>query len=220
MPNDERANCSHHEMIEEFHEYALGTCIYCGQVRRYDRLDIRKPPTIIKAGRLNGVITSIIPEKIEESVTVEQSKSVKSGEPAVEAHTEEENSTPVPQTRKYRTRTTTKFFIKKLEQNKEQIIKDYYNLTIMDFFKKWGLSSSRWMQTRTQWDVKPKIKRGNITEVKSNENHTLLTDYNLNISPNNNMPAFPEFDGTWPMATQVAWIEAYKDIYLTVRSIP
>ena len=81
MPNEERLNCPHYEKIEEFSGFALGTCIYCGQVKRYDRLDIRIPPSIVIIGRFNGAVATA-----QEEVTSSLEKVAGSGRAWYQSH--------------------------------------------------------------------------------------------------------------------------------------
>jgi len=45
------------------------------------------------------------------------------------------------------------------EQNRELMISDYKSMTLVNFFRKWGMSSPTWMKLRALWGV-PKKGRG------------------------------------------------------------
>lgn len=50
------------------------------------------------------------------------------------------------------------------EQNRELMISDYKSMTLLNFFKKWGMSSPTWMKLRALWGV-PKKGRGGTARV-------------------------------------------------------
>lgn len=42
------------------------------------------------------------------------------------------------------------------EQNKEAIIADYYSMKLLDFFKRWRITTGRWLKLKIQWGVERK----------------------------------------------------------------
>lgn len=216
MSNEERANCPHHEKVEEFHEYALGTCINCGQVRRYDRLDIRKPPRIVKAGRLNGVVASIIPERIKESVEVKQDKPE---ETAIFRNIPEEadisqngDPPPVPPRPKGKKKLWQYF-----EDNKEAILQDYQNLRLKEFYAKWHMTSTTWTKLKRDWELPGKSPRKSTlqkgtTKTRKHKGPPSIEAVNraLKEQRTNHLPDFPEFNEQWSDYVKVNWFETYQ----------
>jgi len=64
MTISETTLCQHSEsMVRVGGGFEHGTCKFCGQIRRYDTRNEGAPPTIIKLGRIHGVL--VLPKKRE-----------------------------------------------------------------------------------------------------------------------------------------------------------
>ena len=194
--------CVHREMIEEYHQYALGVCTICGQIRRYDRLDSKQLPRIVKIGRINGVQTLERPPK--EVIEVVKNK------PEVDSIAQSELA---PAKRKYKARRSPRDF----EANKEAIVEDYNTLTLKEFFAKQHLSYARWTELKKKWGVKGKNQRKakSLPDVKVAETHRgnpLVSLGTFTVEAASELPAFPTFNELWSDFTKQAWFETYLEL--------
>lgn len=80
------------------------------------------------------------------------------------------------------------------EQNKEMIIGDYQSMTLLKFFKKWGITSATWTKLRNLWRV-PKKGRGGKARVPA---------------------AAPREKGKEPVAPIPATVEGMADLVMEV----
>lgn len=44
------------------------------------------------------------------------------------------------------------------EDNKEAIIRDYYSMTVREFYLRWHIATTTWKKLRDKWGLKPKDK--------------------------------------------------------------
>lgn len=71
------------------------------------------------------------------------------------------------------------------EQNKEAILADYYSLKLMEFFKRWRITSTTWLKLKKLWGVINKQKRikprapvpDNQIELTEHERYLILLGY-------------------------------------------
>jgi len=235
VSNEERANCPHHEKVEEFHEYALGTCIYCGQVRRYDRLDIRIPPRIVKTGRLNGVEVSVIPNRIKESVEVKQDKPEKTAIfrniPEVTDMTQDSDPLPVPPRPEVppgsNLRQKMMLSHDYYESNKDAIIKEWEQLNRPVKLTRWGITQASLTSLLIRWGLIPKPEKKSPQKAEAASSDETLaagaeksapaqTKPNLKylgtyvVQEDKGMPDFPAFNEEWSDYVKVNWFEAYQ----------
>ena len=225
MANEERANCTHHEKIEEYHEYALGTCMYCGQVRRYDRLDIRVPPRIVEIGRINGVEVNGIPNRIKESVAVEEKKSDKPEKPAVA------REEVVIRDRKW------------YQAHKKEMIEDLITMGYDAFMEKWKVKWQIVSHLKSDELYKSRVGLGELSVKKEKDPKSskakspkspksppeplgelpfkikvisaedkLISLGTFTVEAASELPAFPSFNDSWPFPVQEKWLEVYLQI--------
>ncbi len=60
-----------------------------------------------------------------------------------------------------------------LEKYKESILLDYSNLTLPEFFKRWGLTSTTWQKLKKKWAIAGRgrgRRHGNVVTPKQGEN--------------------------------------------------
>jgi len=195
----ESVDCKHIERIEEFHGYALGTCTQCGQIRRYDRIEYKKPPSIIKIGRINGVQTMEHPPKESKDMTqnAPEATSIAQNEPE-----------PVKSKRRHR-------LPRYCEDNKEGIIQDYNALTLKEFYAKQRFSSTTWTALKKKWGVRGKWLRKAKTlpdtkVTKVHKGNPLVSLGTYTVEAASELPDFPAFDSAWPVLTQIEWLQTYK----------
>jgi len=190
----ETISCKHHERIEEFHNFALGICAQCGQVRRYDRLDVKQPPKVIKIGRLNGMPTLEHPPK--EVIEVVQNK------PETDSIAQDATA-PARTPRKYKARKPRRDY----EADKEAIVEDYDTLTLKEFFAKQHISSDAWAKLKKKWGV-----TGRMPHKDSSLKGNLVSLGTYEVVEDKGLPPFPPFNDSWPMLTQISWLETYAKI--------
>lgn len=205
----ESVACKHIERIEEYHNHALGTCTLCGQIRRYDQLDYKQSPTIIKIGRINGMPTLEHPPK--EVIKVVKNK------PEVETLADILAETEVAK-RKYKARKP----VRDYEADKEDIVEDYDTLSLKEFYAKQHLAPSTWTKLKRKWGVKGKSPRKAkpVLDAEAPTVHKgkpLVSLGTFTVEAVGKLPAFPEFNDSWPMLTQIAWLETYKALKELLR---
>ena len=99
-----------------------------------------------------------------------------------------------------------------LEENREEVIKDYQTMNLRDFYIKWKLTNARWNYLRDLWQVVSKGKRNRYTDVKPLKKHTgnpLHGFDKLKL-----LPAFPEFNPTWSDELRIVWLNVYAEIVM------
>ena len=192
----ESVACKHHELVQEYHHYALGTCKFCGQIRRYDHLDGKSPPTIIKIGRLNGI--PVLEHSSKEVIKVVKNK------PEVDSIAQNE---PVATKRKYRARKPLRDF----EADKEAIVEDYDTMPLKEFYAKQCLGPRSWTKLKKKWGVNGLSPRKAKSVPDTEVAHPVVgPTRTYTVKAAGELPAFPEFSDTLPMLTQIAWLETYK----------
>jgi len=200
--SEEPVVCKHIERIEEYHNYALGTCTQCGQLRRYDRLDLKQPPKVIKIGRINGVPTLAYPPKEVKNMVQKKTE--------VDISAQKE-TVPVRTPRKYKERKTKSASYN--EDNKISIIHDYETLTLKEFYAKQHITSTTWTRLKKEWGVKGKHKRkSEQVATKVHKGHPMVALGTCAVEAASELPAFPAFNDSWPMLTQIAWLETYLSL--------
>ncbi len=127
------------------------------------------------------------------------------------------------------------------DKNKESIIQDYEQLRLLDFLKKWHISSQTWLKLKKQWQITGKSKPSAETETKPPERTNLsphapvppmdLTEERKNkdktaespqpvglqvivvrIPAESNLPPMPVYNDAWPEAVQLKWLETYREL--------
>lgn len=123
--------CLHHEALVGH----TGTCSICGQVREYDPHE-KLPPKIIKRGRIDGVLTDVIPVMNQESIEVPSP----SGEQAIQ-------TLKPPGWDKMGKREKAKWF----KEHREAILKDVRELGELKARERWEVGSSTWLGLKRRW---------------------------------------------------------------------
>lgn len=205
MSKHQVINCTHHEKIDRTTN--IGTCIHCGQQIQYD-FDKPKNTKIIKRGSINGVMTVMHPSSNESTAGPVE-------EPLP-------SQAPVPPRPKKR---------KKLyayhEENKESIIADYRSMKIIDFFRKWHISSVTWLKLKAKWNLtsntqlhsaQKRLEKPLETPTKEPIGRIpamgAITGLAALIHPLNTLPPFPAFRDEWSEAVQVKWLGVYSNLYV------
>lgn len=198
----ESVKCLHRENIEStpaLPGIEIGACSKCGQTIQYDHNGMKTKVTVTRLGRLNGNI--VLPKHglqlLLSDVDRNDLKTVLSASKA------EPEPAPVP--RKHKRERREEYW----EQNRFAITEDYYVMTLVELYKKWGLSSNLWKRLRIKWEVAPK---GPVNR------YTSVTKKTVKARPKSRqaLPEFPTFNEGWPPAVKVEWIRTYKELWLAI----
>ena len=142
---EETVICLHFEEITSATH--IGKCRLCGQLRLYDEQGGVK---IIKRGRIDGVLTMVVPPSISEPPIKKEEEVVMidPGKPAPRAEVPPKPSGKRAKVQAY------------WEKNKEDILVDYGTMKIRDFLKRWHIPTTTWPKLKKLWGVESKGHRG------------------------------------------------------------
>ena len=105
------------------------------------------------------------------------------------------------------------------EEHKEEIIEGYHSsLTIIEFFRMWHISATRWGQLKKQWQIAPKGQRNRYTanthqKSTAQESETPIQIPEREVWPSQIvLPKFPAFDNSWSFIIQEKWLETYLEL--------
>lgn len=218
MP-EEAVFCKHHEKIEEFHHYALGTCTQCGQVKRYDRLYYRQPPKKIKIGRINGVPTLTHPKK--ESIKMTQNDTEVASTAQLDTVAKIDPAAGLSQE------------IPSLPKAKQpHIRKRAKKCKKCQFYKIHGDTpwcTSKKCPSRYPPELRPPFrspetahpekkapaqsKAASDTKVtKVNKDNRLVSLGTFTVGVASELPDFPDFDSKWAFPVQEKWLATYLEL--------
>ena len=142
MPAEEKTViCLHSEEINSGTH--IGKCRICGQTRYYDP-DTRGGVRLIKRGRINGVLTMVIPPPRQD----DEPLPTEVGKP-------EQTQPPAATVKKSRSRALGKRRIAR-EAKKEEMIADYKSMNLRSFLAKHHICPTTWGKLKKDWGVPPK----------------------------------------------------------------
>lgn len=199
----ETVTCVHEEKIKEAGDgIKVGTCRHCGQQVQYDAKNPRDIPRVITLGRVDGKL--VMPNSaFTNSLSEEDNEALASASPG--------GPPPAPE-RQMRRKLHHRRTAASRDPFKDAIIKDYRELTLKDFLRKWHLSPATWGKLKKRWGVERKRQ---VKRAKSEQGPEALPDRAAAAPPGNkSLPPFPPFDSNWTEATQLEWLSVYRDITL------
>ena len=53
------------------------------------------------------------------------------------------------------------------EQNREAILADYNSMTLLPFYKRWGISSNMWVELKREWEIPGKYKKHDSKKIEA-----------------------------------------------------
>lgn len=207
----EAVKCLHREKVEStpaLPGVEIGTCSKCGQTIQYNHNGMKTKVTVTRLGRLDGKI--VIPKHgLQLLLSAEDKNDLKT---VLSASKAEPAPAPVPRKKR---KTRNEYF----EQNKEAIIEDYYLMKRLEFFDKWGLSTTVWMKLQKRWKVAPKgpVHRFTGAPIKKSKPSSESTEKSapkVTIGSNGALPSFPSFNEEWTPQVKIEWFKTYKELRL------
>ncbi len=242
--------CRHRTEIRVVQGGEEETCLECGQIRILPR-KMGDPIRLVQRGRIGGKVTMVKPPPLKPGVgmtpepeidpepvaeTLEAPAAETVPDPVTEAPPAEA-SAAAPEKPAKRTYTKRRSDVAGYaESNKEQIIKDYYSMDVIDFLGIHHFSYSTWKPIKEKWGLKPKGHRGGrLKKVKSApaieppaaESPVPATEtpvpaagshiITVNVPVEIGMPAFPEFDPAWSLLVQLEWLKRYPEVIKLAR---
>jgi len=207
----EAVKCRHQEEVTSTPSapgIEIGFCSKCGQTIQYNHKGMSTTVTVTKLGRIDGNVVLPRPgyRLLLSDVDINDLKTASSSAaPSAEGPAfEEEVAPPAPVPRKLKREEHREYW----EQNRHDIIEDYYKMTQLVFFEKWGLSSNGWMKLRKEWEVAPKGLVNRYTRFKKPDEAKPKSSQAL--------PEFPKFNEGWTPAVKIEWFRSYKEIMLAI----
>jgi hypothetical protein len=105
------------------------------------------------------------------------------------------------------------------ESHKDEIIRDYHDLTLESFYAKWHISAMTWIELKRRWNVQGKgrgyrkhetltVSKG-VIECEKVSQGVIQPTENIPIFIHGNFPPFPAFSDRWRENVQIAWLNAY-----------
>lgn len=120
----------------------IGTCKLCGQKRQYDFTNTKDPPKVIKRGRINGLLTDIIPMLGSKPIETTAPEPEPATEPSPLAETVEKAEVQrMGRPSKY-------------DKHIEDILSDYEQMTVVDLQKKWSMHRGYFYLLKRRWEAR------------------------------------------------------------------
>ena len=211
--------CIHNDVIKkDGGGVEIGTCRNCGQVHRYTEGDPYSD-VIVKLGRIDGKLVMPKSGQKLKGLTPEETRCVSEGygkiiPPEQIIKTEEVESKSVKAAKPVRMSSALR--IEELAKSKDEILKDYQEMSMLLFFKKWGINSVLWMEIRALWKVAPKGRRNRHASVKLPlervDKAPLERVKGIPGGSLDRLPPFPTFKDFWPFTVQEKWFEVYLEL--------
>ncbi len=201
----EEVVCKHREEISS--NGKKGVCTLCGQKKQYDLIHPKEPPVVIKRGRINGVLTMIVPPGQEpEPVPAPVAAAVPESEVTVP---------PVPEEWSIMDRSEKHDW---LQKHRARITSDLVSVGVVATGARWHLSSTTLYGLAKQWDIKPAksgVKPGpkggpkkvRVKAIRHGRKPKPTVDRHSSVEAK--LPPFPPLNDSWSFNVQIAWFEAY-----------
>jgi len=192
---------SHRWRIESYVRYvSRGTC-ECGAVRFF--ADVIDKEALKLAEHYNKS------EGKEGQGHMVIAKAIKEKNPGVG----KEDSDPLPVPPRPRGREQLRLYF---EENKEAILQDYQSLKLKGFYAKWHMTSTTWTKLKRDWKLLGKSPRKSTLQKETTKPRRHkgppsieMVNRALKEQGTNHLPAFPEFNDSWPFPVQEKWFEVY-----------
>lgn len=84
------------------------------------------------------------------------------------------------------------------DQDKEKMIRDYFEMRLLDFLRKWHISSQIWLKLKRRWGV----PRKGYYPQRAHQGRTSKSGPKL--------PEFPPFNDSWAPEVQAEWFRTYR----------
>lgn len=207
----ETAICKHEEDIRHAGGgIDVGVCRLCGQVRHYDNTHAKLAVLVKVLGRIDGkVVLPSFGERVAFLSDLDQhdlaaaQQSIKAVVPA--ALLPEVEGVPARPKKRKELRGY-------YEENKEAVLRDYYSKRLLDFLRDWHLSVAYWTKLKKEWQVKPKERPRPVRKTP-----TAKPSLGPGPGPRAVLPAFPEFDSSWPELVQLRWFDTYRALVELIK---